>query len=279
MASPYKASLISGIINSLRMPKIKEIARAIEAYAPLNLQESYDNAGLQVGDPEADATAALLCLDVTEKSLEEAEARGCNLIISHHPLIFGGIKSVTTADERGRIITKAIRKGISIYSAHTNLDRARQGVSAEIAEALGLKDVQVLDPDPQNPAVGLGAIGDIKPSPALEFLRKVKDTFEVKSLRYSALFPSLIVKRVAVCGGAGASLIKLAVQEGADVIVTGDVKYHDFTTWGKKILIADIGHYESELCTKKLFMHILSEAFPAFTTYLAEEESNPVNFL
>lgn len=262
-----------------KMPTVAEIINAIEAYAPLHLQESYDNAGLQVGEPETKATAALLCLDVTERSVDEALDRGCSLIISHHPLLFGGIKRVTPDDERGRIIIKALRSGISIYSAHTNLDRASQGVSMEIAAVLGLGNVKVLEPDEREPLVGLGAIGETGPLPSLEFLRKVKDAFAVKSLRYSASFSSLIVRKVAVCGGAGASLIRRAVECGADAIVTGDVKYHDFTTWGAKILIADIGHYESELCTKKMFRHILAHSFPDFPTYLAEDEVNPINIL
>ncbi len=261
------------------MPTVKEIIQALESYAPLSLQESYDNAGLQVGDAESRATAALICLDVTEQTIDEALNRGCNLIISHHPLIFGGAKSVTTATEQGRIIIKALSHGISIYSAHTNLDRARGGVSMEIAAALGLHDVKVLDPDAADEHVGLGAIGLIEPLPALEFLRKVKDTFGVKCLKYSASFPSLIVRRIAVCGGAGASLIRKAVEAGADAMVTGDVKYHDFTTWGKRILIADVGHFESELCTRKIFSHLLADRFPDFVTYTSEEEHNPINFL
>lgn len=260
------------------MPKIQEIINVLESYAPLPLQESYDNAGLQVGDPEQQATGALLTLDVTEQSVTEAKKHGCNIIISHHPLLFGGIKHITPADERGRIIMTAIRDGISIYSAHTNLDRAPQGVSMEIGALLGVKNLQVLEPDVKDPSVGLGAIGTIKPMPALEFLRRVKDTFAVKCLRYSAAYTNLIVKKIAICGGAGASLIKKAVEQDADVIVTGDVKYHDFTSWGSKILIADIGHYESELCTRRLFSHILGAAFPDFPTYTSEEEHNPINF-
>ena len=261
------------------MPSVKDIISSLESYAPLALQESYDNAGLQIGDPAVDATAALLCLDVTEPTIDEAIKRGCNLVISHHPLLFGSVKNITTEDERGRTIIKALKNNISIYSAHTNLDRARQGVSMEIAASLGLENVKVLEPDNADHSVGLGAIGDINPMPALEFLRKVKDIFGVKCLKYSASFHAMIVKRIAVCGGAGASLIRKAVNEGADAIVTGDVKYHDFTTWGKRILIADIGHFESELCTKKIFKHIIAERFPEFSTYNSEEETNPINVL
>lgn len=146
----------------------------------------------------------------------------------------GKIYILTFHANAGCIIIKALRAGISIYSAHTNLDRATHGVSMEIAAALGLNNVKILEPDDREPLVGLGAVGDIGPMPSFEFLRKVKEAFAVKCLRYSSSFSSLIVRKVAVCGGAGASLIRKAVDSGADAIVTGDVKYHDFTTWGSK---------------------------------------------
>lgn len=261
------------------MARIADIISIIESFAPVGLQESYDNAGLQVGDANAETGSALLCLDVTEEILDEAISRGCHLVISHHPLLFGGVRQVTASDERGRLIIKAIRADIAIYSAHTNLDKAREGVSWEIARMLGLSDLQVLDKDSGNPDVGLGIIGEVKQMPALEFLRKVKETFHVKSLRYSDTFSRLTVKKIAVCGGAGASLIGSAVKAGADVIVTGDVKYHDFTNWSGRILIADIGHYESEICTKHIFMRILADRFPDLQLYNSEIEVNPVNFL
>lgn len=261
------------------MAKIADIISIIESFAPVRLQESYDNAGLQVGDREADVSAVLMCLDVTEEIVAEAVERGCGLIISHHPLLFGGIRQITADSGRGRIVIEAIKAGISIYSAHTNLDRAREGVSWEIARMLGLRQLEVLEKDNADPEVGLGIVGNTDQMPALEFLRKVKDTFHVRCLRYSDNFPRLTVKRVAVCGGAGASLIREAAAAGADVIVTGDVKYHDFTTWASRILIADIGHYESEICTKQIFMRLLADRFPDLQLYTAESDTNPVNCL
>lgn len=261
------------------MYKVKDIAKAIEDFAPKRLQESYDNAGLQVGDPEMEVKAALLCLDVTEEVVDEALERRCNLIVTHHPLIFKGLKEVTGRTAIERIVIRAIRENLAIYSAHTNLDSAWEGVSHEIAHILGLGDIHVLDPKNDNPETGLGVIGEISPTPKLEFLRKVKDSFKVKSLRYSGQSPQLVVRKVAVCGGAGASLIREAISAGADVIVTGDVKYHDFTTYGLDILIADIGHYESELCSREIFSRIIRERFPDFPTYFSESEKNPVKFL
>ncbi|MDE6770496.1 MAG: Nif3-like dinuclear metal center hexameric protein, partial [Muribaculaceae bacterium] len=219
------------------------------------------------------------CLDVTEEVLEEAIERHCNLIVTHHPLLFKGLKEVTGRTATERIVIRAIRENVAIYSAHTNLDSAWEGVSHEIAHILHIHSLRVLDPKEGNPNVGLGVIGDIQPTPKLEFLRKIKDAFKVRSLRYSGQSPQLVVRKVAVCGGAGASLIRAAIAAGADMIITGDVKYHDFTTYGLDIIIADIGHYESELCTKELFSRIIRSIYPECVTYFAESETNPVKYM
>ncbi len=172
-----------------------------------------------------------------------------------------------------------MRLGISIYSAHTNLDSAREGVSYEIAHILGLKSLSPLEPRSGSPEEGLGIVGDIDPIPAMEFLRKLKDRFDVKCLRYSARSPQLVIRRVAVCGGAGASFITNAMALGADVIVTGDVKYHDFTDHGDRMLIADIGHYESELCSRRILSRIIRARYPECQTLFAQTDRNPVSYL
>lgn len=261
------------------MIKVRDIAQAIEEFAPKNLQEDYDNAGLQVGDPEMTVSAVLLCLDVTEEILEEALDRSCNMIVSHHPLLFKGLKEITGATATERIVIKAIRSGVAIYAAHTNLDSAWDGVSHEIAHSLGLTGLSVLDPSADNVRCGIGVLGETRPTPTLEFLRKVKETFNVKALRYSAQSTKLVIKKVAVCGGSGAFLIKKAIERGADVIITGDVKYHDFTNFGLDILIADIGHYESELCSQKIFSRIIRGKFPDSVIYFSDKEKNPINYL
>lgn len=262
------------------MPKVKEIAAAIEEFAPRCLQESYDNSGLQVGDPEMDVRAALICLDVTEEILQEALARDCNMVISHHPLLFKGLKDITGRTPQQRIVACAIRHDIAIYAAHTNLDSAWDGVSHEMARLLGLTDLQVLVPGDNGPTTGLGLTGlTPKPVPAMEFLRRVRDTFHTKCLRYSTRTPKLVIRKVALCGGAGASMIKNAIDSGADVFVTGDIKYHDFTDFGLDILLADIGHYESELCSGKIFSRIIREKIPNFVTYYAQAGKNPVGFI
>lgn len=266
-------------IKAKKMLKVADIARVIEDFAPKSLQESYDNCGLQVGDPDMPVTAALLCLDITEEILDEALQRQCNMVITHHPLIFHGLKSLTGRTAPERIVAKAIRNNVAIYSAHTNLDSAWNGVSHEMAHMLNIRNLQVLDPKPDNCECGLGVVGDIKPTPKLEFLRRVKETFNVKALRYSAQSPQIVVKRVALCGGAGASLIADAIKAGADAIITGDVKYHDYTTFGQQIVIADIGHYESELCACRIFSRIIRERYPDFLLYFSDSESNPTSII
>ena len=259
--------------------KVKNIAHCIEEFAPTNLQESYDNAGLQVGNPDMNVSAILLCLDVTEDILKEAEERDCNMIVSHHPLIFHPLRNLTGIDNTQKLVIEALKKNIAIYSAHTNLDSVWDGVSHEMARRLNLKNIRVLQPQAENQEIGLGVIGEINPLPKIEFLRKIKETFNVKALRYSAQSPTLVVRQIAVCGGAGSSLINTAIKQKADILVTGDVKYHDFTSFGQDIIIADIGHYESELCSRDILSRIIRTAFPEMVVYLSDSESNPIKIL
>lgn len=260
--------------------KVKDIAAAIEDFAPLRLKESWDNPGLQVGDPDMDVTAVLLCLDVTEEIMQEAIKRDCNMIVSHHPLIFGGLKRLTGATPVERIAACALRSNIAIYSAHTNLDSTFEGVSYEMAHMLGLTDCRPLEPrQTGNEKQGLGIVGIVNPTPKLEFLRKVRDAFEVKNLRYSAQTPGIVVRKVALCGGSGGSLLKEALDSGADVYICGDLKYHDFTTYGTEILLADIGHFESELCSRKILFRAIREHLPECVIYFSECEHNPIRML
>ncbi len=270
------------IVESLRRKKairVKEIASTIEDFAPLSLQESYDNAGLQTGDPEMPVSALLLCLDFTEEILQEAIEKECNMIVSHHPLLFHGLKQITGRNYIQRIVIEAIRHGIALYSAHTNLDSAWNGVSHEMAHILGLHETQVLVPKDETGKTGLGVIGNIHPTPKMEFLRKVKDSFNVKAVRYSDQTSRLVIKRAALCGGAGADLIGEAVRQGADAIVTGDVKYHDFANYSHDILVADIGHFESELCARQIFSRIIRDRYPELPLYFAESEKNPISII
>ncbi|MDE7346310.1 MAG: Nif3-like dinuclear metal center hexameric protein [Muribaculaceae bacterium] len=262
------------------MLKVKDIAKAIEDFAPISLKEDWDNPGLQVGDRDMEVTGILLCLDVTEEILKEARKRDCNMIVSHHPLIFGGLKRLTGETPTERIVAGALRDNIAIYSAHTNLDSAFEGVSYEMAHMLGMKDCRPLERSTTGgEKEGLGIVGTVTPTPKLEFLRRVKETFEVKDLRYSAQTPGIVVRKVALCGGSGGSLIKKALQSGADVYICGDLKYHDFTSYGSEILLADIGHFESERCSRKILSRAIRSVHPDCVIYFSECERNPICLL
>ena len=259
------------------MTKLSEIAKAIEEVAPLSLQEEWDNCGWQVGPLTTDATGALLCVDVTNEVLEEAIATGCNLIISHHPLIFSAIKKVSPADSTASLVITAIKNSISIYSSHTAMDMAFDGVSGMMCKKLGLENYTILDN--HDAKEGLGMIGQTThPYSETEFLNLLKSTFNCQSIRYSNL-RGKDINRVAVCGGSGASLIDEAMRQGADIYVTADVKYHQYFSSLGKMIIADIGHFESEQFTKEIFFNIISKKFPKFAVRFSEAEKSPINSL
>lgn len=256
---------------------IQEIVDALEHFAPLPLQESYDNAGLLLGlTKEQEATGALLCLDVTEEVINEAISLGYNIIIAHHPLIFGGIKKFAN-DLVSRCIKKAIKHDIAIYAAHTNLDNAYQGVNYEISRRMGLVDVKALMPQSQSEDSlhGGGAVGRFaKPMQRKDFLLMLKDVFEVEAIRYSDGGPDEI-QTVALCGGSGSFMTDAAREIQADAFVTGEIKYHDFFGYEDIMLVA-LGHYESEQFTKNLFQQILKEKLPALKTKITLTNTNPI---
>ena len=380
--------MIHGFLVSLQANfsvemKIKEIVSALVRFAPLPLQDGFDNAGLQIGLTDAEATGALLCLDVTEAVLDEAIALGYNLVISHHPLIFKGYKSITGKDYVERCILKAIKNEIVIYSAHTNLDNAWGGVNFKMAEKIGLKNVRVLEPKEnmllkmvtfvpeaeanrvrealfeagggcigkydqcsyntsgegtfragegtnpfcgnigefhtekeirieiilpayrraevlrallnahpyEEPAfdifplknewmqAGAGVIGELDaPETELEFLKQIKKTFEVGCIRHNKLIGREIQK-VALCGGAGAFLIPLAIGNQADVFITGEIKYHEYFGHETDILLAEIGHYESEQYTKEIFYTLIRETFPNLEVQMTKVNTNPIKYM
>lgn len=363
--------------------KIKEVINALEMFAPLPLQDGFDNAGLQIGLTDAEATGALLCLDVTEAVVDEAIALGYNLIVSHHPLLFKGYKSLTGRDYVERCIMKAIKHDLVIFSMHTNLDNAPGGVNYKIAEKIGLEKVRILDAKADNllklvtfvpekqadmvrqalfdagcgnigaydacsynvsgkgtfragvgthpfcgklgelheepevrietilpafkesvvvqalldahpyeePAydlyplrntwnqVGAGIVGELKePETETEFLKRIKQLFEVGCVKHSRMKGRLI-QWVALCGGSGAFLLPHAVRCHADVFLTGEVKYHDYFSYENEILIAEIGHYESEQYTKEIFYSIIREKFPTLDIQMTRVNTNPIKYL
>jgi len=362
---------------------ITEIISYLESVAPTSYQESYDNAGLIIGDPEMTVTSALITLDVTEAVIDEAIETGCELIISHHPILFKGIKKINGNTYVERCIIKAIKNDIAIYAAHTNLDSITGGVNSKICEKIGLTNVSILVPakkqllklvtfipedhleavreavfaagageigkydkcsfstqglgtfrggEEANPyvgekgefhfenearfetillghnknkvinallkshpyeevaydlyplentlsEVGSGMIGELPGAVnEIDFLTRMLEVFGCKTLRHTYLLGKP-VKKVAVCGGSGSFLLSAAIAAGADVFITADMKYHQFFDAEEKIIVADVGHYESEQFTKELFYEILIKKFPNFALRLSEVKTNPVLYL
>ena len=259
---------------------VQDILHILESIAPPHLQESYDNAGLIVGDPGQEVTGILFCLDSTEAVVEEALALGCNLVIAHHPIVFRGLKRFNGSTYVERTVMQAIRQGVALYAIHTNLDNVyRQGVNAKIAEKLGLTDTRILLPRPGEVEIGAGLIGFL-PEPVAEtdFLLQVKTALRVSCMRHTAL-RNRSVRSVAVCGGSGSFLLPEALRAGADVFVTADFKYHEFFDAEGRLVIADIGHYESEQFTIELLYQIIREKFPTFALHCTKVNTNPVFYL
>lgn len=362
------------------MTKLKEITDYLEELAPLSLQESYDNAGLIIGDINSNVTSILVTLDITEEVINEAIEKKVQLIVAHHPIIFSGLKKITGKNFVERSIIKAIKNDLAIYAAHTNLDSITGGVNGKICEKLKLENCRILQPangllkklvtfipsdhlenvrktvfdagagsignydscgftaegtgtyrgnENSNPFVGekgkihsekeirfetifpayiqgiviqalikshpyeevaydiyplenrinnigSGMIGELpKAIPEKEFLHQLKNTFNTGVIKHTQL-KNKPVKRIALCGGSGAFLLKQAISSKADVFVTGDFKYHQFFDAENKIIVADIGHFESEQFTKELFYELLTKKFPKFAVQLSEANTNPV---
>lgn len=268
--------------------KIKEVVDALEKFAPLPLQESYDNAGLQIGLTEAEVSGALLCLDVTEDVVDEAMRLGCNMVISHHPLLFRGVKRIAEKTQVERCIRMAIKNDICIYSAHTNLDNAMDGVNYRMADKLGLIDVEMLQPktvrvregaSERNVKAGSGVLGYLPaPEDSTRFLERVKETFSCDCLMHNEKLDRP-VQCVALCGGAGDFMIDEAIAREADAFVTGEMHYHVYMGHEQELQIAVTGHYESEQFTTEIFMELLSEACPTLPLFLSEVKTNPVQYM
>lgn len=361
--------------------KISEITEHLETLAPVYFQESYDNAGLIVGEASAECTGIIISLDAIEAIIDEAISKDYNLVVAHHPIIFRGLKKLNGKNYVERTILKAIKNDIAIYAIHTNLDNIKKGVNNKIAEKLGLQDLQMLQPKenilkklitfaPVDKAedlrralfaagggqlgkysecsfntegtgtfkplegaepyvgeigkrheekelkievifpayieqkiiramieahpyeevaydiislgnylsdVGSGMIGELEePADETEFLMKIKSAFNLKAIKHTRLSGKKI-KKVAICGGAGSFLIPVALSNRADVYITSDIKYHEFFD-SEGLLLADIGHYESEQFTIDLLYDILREKYPNFAVRKTEVNTNPVNY-
>ena len=272
-------SFIRNFAPFLRNMKAKQVLDALEQYAPLPLQDGFDNAGLQIGlTEEQEVTGALLCLDVTEAVIDEAERMGCNLIVAHHPLLFHGLKSITGKSYVERCVIKAIQKGIGIYAAHTNLDNAEGGVNYRIAEKIGLTNLSFLDAKPGLSA-GAGVVGELPTAEdERDFLMRLKDLFGIQCIRHNRLCGRKI-RRVALCGGAGGFLLSQAIAQGADAFLTGEMRYHDYFGHEGDLLIAEMGHYESEQYTVEIFAEVLGQRFPELKIVKTSHNTNPINYL
>ncbi|MBQ0049362.1 MAG: Nif3-like dinuclear metal center hexameric protein [Bacteroidales bacterium] len=268
--------------------KIKEIIDALEHFAPLPLQESYDNAGLQVGLTEAEASGALLCLDVTEDVVREAIDLDCNLIVAHHPLLFRGLKTVGEATQVERVVRMAIKNDICIYAAHTNLDNVEDGVNYKMAEKLGLVDVQMINPrrvkvmqggKERTIMAGSGVMGYLMdPMDAMFFLEKVKTTFRVDCLMHNELLARPIMS-VALCGGAGDFLLADALRLEADAFLTGEMHYHQYFGHEQEVQIGVLGHYQSEQFTMEILACTLEDAVPILPVFTTAINTNPIYYL
>lgn len=259
--------------------KISDIIAVLESVAPPCLQEPYDNAGLIVGDPATNLTGVLFCLDSVEAVVEEAVQRGCNLVVAHHPIVFRGLKRLNGTNYVERTVIKAIRRGVAIYAIHTNLDNVYQnGVNAKIAEKLGLQGTCLLLPKPQMEGAGAGLLG-ILPQPMEEraFLKHLKASLRTECVRHTALLGKPVLN-VAVCGGAGSFLLLEAIKAKVDAFVSADFKYHEFFDADGHLLVADVGHFESEQFTIELLRDIIREKFPTFALHLTERRTNPVHY-
>ena len=256
--------------------KVRDIIQIIEDFAPLSIQEGWDNSGLCVGSPEDEATSVLLGLDCIEQLVDEAIECGADLIITHHPLIFSGLKKISPDDQIGAAVIKAVRAGISIYAAHTNADKVIAGVSGAMAARLGLNDVEILEED--GDGTGLGVVGNLpEPVSAEEATALVKERFSLKMVKTSAPVGCKI-SRIAMCGGSGSSLIESARRSKAQLYISGDISYHHFFT-PEGFMIMDIGHYESEIEIVDILFSLIKKNFPTFAVRITQNiNSNPIYY-
>ena len=250
-----------------------QLCHIINEFAPLSLQDSWDNSGLQIDNNNAEVTGVLVCFDITEKSLQEAIDKHCNVIVAHHPLLFHGLKQIGNDAYIERCVRMAIVHNIAIYCNHTPLDKVQDGISWKLGEKLGLQNLTYLQTDG---IASYGTMGEFStPLSEKDFINLLKSTFGLTYVRCSEPLNKAISK-VALCGGSGAFLIDDALKAGADAFVCGDIKHHEFYKAEQKILLADIGHFESEIATKEIFFSILSKKIPTFVVHLSKNDKSPI---
>lgn len=255
---------------------LNDILNIIESAAPLKWQEDWDNSGLQVGDRNANIEKALLTTDLTEAVVNEAISCGCQLIISHHPLLFHGLKHLTGTTPQERIVETALKHGVAIYSSHTAMDSYLHGVSGRMAEKIGLARYRILVPSPAHgDTVGLGVIGTLPQALAtVDFVQKVKTVFGADYVRYTE--GKNRVQTIALCGGAGAEFVTEAIRQGADAYISADFKYHDLQAVSDQIVVIDMDHWVSEHFTREIFQELLAGKVE---TLISKEDKSPIKIL
>ena len=258
---------------------LQDIIDIIESVAPLKWQEAWDNSGLQVGERNAEVNAVLLTTDVTEAVVSEAIARKCQLILSHHPLLYHGLKTISGTTPQERCVMEALRHHIAIYSAHTSMDNLPKGVSGRMAEKIGIRDYRVLvegSACQHEHEYGLGVIGNLEtPIEFDELLGRIKRAFGVPMLRYIPA-PKERVQKIAMCGGAGSEFMEDAIRQGADVYLSADCKYHEMQTAVGRIGLVDMDHWYSEHFTRDVFAEVLQGKVK---TYISQTDASPVHYM
>ena len=259
------------------MPQLKQIIDIIESVAPRSAQEQWDNSGMQIGRTGREIKSILLTTDVNTEVVNEAILLDCQLIISHHPLLFHGIKQICGQNEQARVVELAIKNNIAIYSAHTSLDSVIHGISGRLADILGITNYRILIPSANSTQMGLGVIGQLEqPMTYDAFLLRVKERLNTQYIRYTDPKQEEI-HTVALCGGSGAEFIEEAISQGADVYITADCKYHEMQAADKRIGLIDIDHWISECHCRKIWDEIADSM--GVTCYISQKDKSPIKVL
>ena len=275
--------------------RIQHLVDHLDATFLPELQEDYDNAGFLLGHADEPYRGALVALDLTPDVAREAIALGLNLIVTHHPLIFSGLRRITSQSELGRTVLALAEHRIAVYAAHTNLDNLPWGVNGALAERLGLQQCRILSP--LGADTGAGLIGTLPhPVPADQFLQHVKEVLHIPTLRTSDFNiqnskfkiqnsefknqnSEFKIQKVALCGGSGSHFIGDAIAAGADLYLTADLKYHDFQRAEGRIILVDAGHYETEQFAKEIISRRISEKFSNFACRISSQQESIVRYI
>lgn len=265
------------------MTTLGDLYESLHGLAPFDLQEDYDNSGIIVGSFDMEVKGIMISLDATPEVIEDARANGCNIVLSHHPIVFRGLKRFNGSNYVERAVMMAIKYNIALIAIHTNLDNVlTNGVNTKIADKLGIRDYDALrlkESRHSDYEAGAGLIGFLEePMQTKAFLKMVKKTMAVGCLKYTEIVKDEVHK-IAVCGGSGLFLLQDAINQNADVFITSDVKYHEFFDANGKIILADIGHFESEQFTIELLFEFIKKNFSIFAPHYTKVNTNPVKYL